>query len=312
MVQYKRYQHVERLENEECDGLLQNNPVYITAKVDGTNCVIWYDGDRVHGGSRTRELSEFSDNAGFYNWLTSDSSEAVALRQAVVEHPNWTIYGEWLGFAKFIGQIKTYDSFAKGHMYIFDVYDHEAEHYLADPVWREALKNYGLEPYYVELLAVLDHPTYEDVVEIAKTNKFLLSQAEHAGEGVVCKAPDFRNRWGHNVYGKIVLDEFKQRKQRGNKKKEIIAREGIESDIVDYWITESEMTKAKAKVCVALGADEFDKKSGKFIGFFLEMIWKDLLEEMPAICKQYKNPIIDFRVLRNVSNTQGRKFLGLI
>lgn len=312
MAEYRKYMHIERLEKEECDGLLQNNPVYVTAKVDGTNCVIWYDGEKVCGGSRTRQLSQSSDNAGFYTWLTSGSKEAGALRQVVVEHPNWIIYGEWLGLKKFIGQIKSYDSIAKGHMYIFDVYDTDANHYLADPTWREALRDYNLEPYYVELLAVLNHPTYDDIVEIAKANNFLLTYAECVGEGVVCKAPDFRNKWGHNVYGKIVLDEFKQRKEQSRKKKDPITREGIETDIVDYWVTEAEMAKAKAKVCIALGADEFDKKSGKFIGFFLEMIWKDLLEEMSAICKQYKNPIIDFRILRNASNAKGRQFLGLI
>ena len=312
MTEYRKYMHVQRLGDEEVEGILNNNPVYVTAKVDGTNCVIWYDGEKVCGGSRTRQLSQFSDNAGFYAWLMSDSSEAVALRQVVIDHPYWTIYGEWLGFAKFIGQIKTYDSFAKGHMYIFDVYDHEVEHYLPDPVWRNFLSSYGLEPYYVELLAVLDHPSYEDIVHVAESNKFLLTHAEHVGEGVVCKAPDFRNKWGRNVYGKLVLDEFKQRMKQNNKKKTPIVREGIESDIVDYWITDAEMTKAKAKVCVALEAEEFDKKNGKFIGYFLEMIWKDLLTEMSAICKQYKNPIIDFRILRNASNTKGRKFLCLI
>lgn len=312
MTTYKKYTHVERLNEEECEGLLQNNPVYVTAKVDGTNAVVWFDGEKVCGGSRTRQLSEFSDNAGFYTWLMSDSDEAVNLRKAVVEHPEWIIYGEWLGFNKFIGQIKTYDSIAKGHMYIFDVYNTELDKYLPDPVWRANLRYYNLHPYYVELLAVLDNPTYEDIVEIAKANKFLLTHAEHTGEGVVCKAPDFRNKWGRNVYGKIVLEEFKQRLKNKNKKKEPVVREGIEADIVEYWVTEAEMTKSKAKVCVIFEADEFNKKSGKFIGYFLEMIWKDLLDEISAICKQYQNPVIDFRILRQCCNDQGRKFLGLI
>lgn len=312
MTSYRKYIHVERLDKEDVSEMLQSNPVYVTAKVDGTNCVIWLDDDgKVQCGSRTRQLSEFSDNAGFRAWLMSDHAEAVALRQVVIDYPGWVVYGEWLGFAKFVGQIKTYDSTAKGHMYIFDVYDTDSECYLADPEWRAELKGYGLEPYYVELLAVLDHPTYDDVLQIAKTNKFLLTHAENLGEGVVCKAPNYRNKWGHTVYGKIVLEDFKARMKQ-NKKKEVVAREGIESDIVDFWVTEAEMTKAKAKVCVALEADEFDKKNGKFIGYFLEMIWKDLLEEMSAICKQYKNPIIDFRLLRNASNIKGRKFLGLI
>ena len=311
---YRKYMHVERLgDKEEVEGLLDNNPVYVTAKVDGTNCVIWYDveKEKVCGGSRSRELSEFSDNAGFYNWLMSDYPEACSLRQAVTEHPEWIIYGEWLGFSKFIGQIKTYDSEAKCHVYIFDVYNTELQKYLPDPVWRANLRYYKLDKYYVELLAVLDHPTYEDVVEIAKANKFLLTHAENVGEGVVCKAPNFRNKWGHNIYGKIVLEEFKQR-QGKPKQKQPQVREGLEVDIVDYWVTDSEMAKAKEKVCVILDLDEFDKKNGKCIGYYLELVWSDLLEEMKAIVKQYKNPVIDFRILRAAVNEKSRKYIGLI
>lgn len=40
MSEYKKYLHVERLGSEECEGLLDNAAVYVTAKVDGSNgCV---------------------------------------------------------------------------------------------------------------------------------------------------------------------------------------------------------------------------------------------------------------------------------
>ena len=40
MSEYKKYLHVERLGSEECEGLLDNDAVYVTAKVDGSNgCV---------------------------------------------------------------------------------------------------------------------------------------------------------------------------------------------------------------------------------------------------------------------------------
>ena len=42
MSEYKKYLHVERLGSEECEGLLDNDAVYVTAKVDGSNgCVYW-------------------------------------------------------------------------------------------------------------------------------------------------------------------------------------------------------------------------------------------------------------------------------
>ena len=196
-------------------------------------------------------------------------------------------------------------------MYIFDVFNTETGLYLADQEWRPMLAEYDLEPYFVELLAVLDHPTYEEIVEIAKTNKFLLDNDERPGEGVVCKAPAYRNQWGHQVYGKIVLEEYKQR-QGMPKKKNPVVREGLESEIVDYWVTDAELAKAREKVCVALEVDTFDTKNGKFIGMYLEMAWRDLLEEMHAICKQNHSPIIDFRLLRNACNIKARKYIGLI
>ena len=45
MAKYKSYLHVERLSNPDCEGLLQNDQVFVTAKVDGTNACVWYDPD---------------------------------------------------------------------------------------------------------------------------------------------------------------------------------------------------------------------------------------------------------------------------
>ena len=199
MSGYKSYLHVERLEHPDCEGLLQNDFVAVTAKVDGSNACVYWDADlnQVGGGSRKRALTELKDNANFYAWLHSNNEEAVALRQFVINHPHFIIYGEWLGDTKFIGSIKTYDSSSLGHMYIFDVFDIEKKEYLWEFTWRNLLTTYGLSPWFVELFGVLDHPSYDDVVKIAERNKFLLSNTENKGEGVVCKAKDWKNKYGH-------------------------------------------------------------------------------------------------------------------
>ena len=68
MSEFKKYLHVERLGSEECEGLLDNGAVYVTAKVDGSNgCVYWSEkAGRVMVGSRNFELSDSEDNAYFY------------------------------------------------------------------------------------------------------------------------------------------------------------------------------------------------------------------------------------------------------
>lgn len=313
MAKYKSYLHVERLNNDECEGLLQNDTVYVTAKIDGTNACVWYDTttNQICAGSRKRELNANKDNADFYAWVHSNTDEPTKLRAFCEKYPDFIVYGEWLGLDKFIGNIKTYDSFAQGHMFIFDVYDMKHEYYLAELDWRQLMALNGLEKWCVALLATLSHPTYEQVLEVAENNHFLLSQAENKGEGVVCKVPGWKNKYGHVCYGKIVLDEFHEHKRK-RKHKPQIAREGVEHDIVEYFVTESEMAKAKAKVCVDCDKDIFDIKDGKMIGMYLNYCWNDLLDEMKMICKKYKNPILDMAVLNAEVKNQARKYIGLI
>ena len=64
-----------------------------------------------------------------------------------------------MGKDKLIGSFKGYDKRALGTLFIYDVLDEEAGGYLPEPTWREELAKAGLEPYFVKLLAVLDHPT---------------------------------------------------------------------------------------------------------------------------------------------------------
>ena len=82
MSEYKKYLHVERLGSEECEGLLDNAAVYVTAKVDGSNgCVYWSEkAGGVMVGSRNFELSDAEDNAYFHAWMESDADEATLLR----------------------------------------------------------------------------------------------------------------------------------------------------------------------------------------------------------------------------------------
>ena len=312
MAKYKSYLHVERLSNPDCEGLLQNDQVFVTAKVDGTNACVWYDPDtnEVCAGSRKRELNKNKDNADFYAWIHSSVSEATRLRAFVTNNPNYIVYGEWLGLNKFVGSIKTYDSQAQGHMYIFDIFNIETEEYLHELEWRELVSNYGLQDFCVELLAILHYPTYEQIVEVAEDNNFLLSQAENKGEGVVCKVPGWKNKYGHVCYGKVVLDEFHEHKRKGKHRPQV-AREGVEHDIVEYFVTESEMAKAKAKVCTDCNKDVFDVKDGKMIGMYLNYCWNDLLDEMKMICKKYKNPVLDMAVLNADVKNQARKYIGL-
>ena len=69
MAKYRSFTHVERLSSESCDGILDNDTVFVTAKVDGTNTCVFNDNGKICAGSRTRNLTLEDDNAGFLKWL---------------------------------------------------------------------------------------------------------------------------------------------------------------------------------------------------------------------------------------------------
>lgn len=293
MTCYKKYTHVERLDSEECEGLLDNASVYVTAKVDGSNgCVFWDDeSQRVRAGSRNHLLSSDDDNAFFHEWLESDAEEARLLKSYCEQNRERIVYGEWMGRDTFVGAFKGYDKAARGSLIIFDMFDVEQDGFVPEEQWRAELAKAGLEPYFVKLLAVLDRPSPEDVLAVARRNDFLLEGTGMVGEGVVCKVPGWTNKFGRAVYGKIVLAEFKkQRKPAGESA-------SVESDIIDMYVTDAEIEKTMAKVCTMVGVADFDAGSRKMMGMLTSFCWKDLLVECPNWVKKFKNPTVDFGAL---------------
>ena len=109
-----KYMHVERIDkdNLEVMGLLDGN-VYVQPKIDGTNTSVWYADGMLHFGKRTQEMGDGDDNRGVKEKYLKDERYINLLK----EHPNWTLYGEWL----VPHTIKTYSATAWKILYIFDV-----------------------------------------------------------------------------------------------------------------------------------------------------------------------------------------------
>lgn len=312
MAQYKSYTHLERIDKSDCEGLL-DGPCSVTAKVDATNAVVYWGDGAVQAGSRKRALTEDADNGGFRNWVTtSDDAEAAALRKFIEDYPTLMVYGEWMGSGKFLGAIKDYNPEALGHMYIFDVYDTDLGAYWTENSWRDLLAEYGLEPWFVELFGIYDDLTPERLLEIAQNNKFLLNNANHPGEGVTVKRQDdWTNPWGHTVYGKLVLDEYKQDKSKSKKVK--VEPDNIENTIVERYVTDSELSKTLAKIALIMDVDNPMEGNNKkqCIGRMISTMWRELLEETPNWAKEFHNPTVDFGKLQRLCNAKVRNYLGL-
>ena len=304
---FKPYLHVERLGKTEVDNIL-NGEVKITAKLDGCNSCVWADEDgRMRYGSRKREISVENDNAGFAAWMESSAEEAILLTRFCQANPSMIVYGEW-GVSK-VGAIKKYTEEAVNKLWIFDIYIREEDRYLTWDEFNAALIMYDLIDYRVKLLATLTNPTLDDIIKIANENTFLLEGTDTLGEGVVIRRDNYVNCYGRYAVAKYVREDFRP----GTLKVKRIVQAGeVEQDFINRYLTQSELEKAKAKTALACG-EEYTPENGKFIGMFLNLLWKDALEEnIVDFCKRAKNPQINFATLNGLIKTEGRKFLGLI
>lgn len=314
MTNYRSYTHLEKLDKDVVKDILHCNHIIIQAKLDGSNACVWDAGDgTVACGSRKRNLSATSDNGGFYNYInTSTDPEVEFLRNFCKDHPDYIVYGEFLGVPgqKLLGTIKDY---VESGFFIFDVFDASTGEYLPYATWSKFFENNYHRV--VPLIADLDHIHCDITIETLidayadKTN-FNMPDGMR-GEGLVIKAePSYRDVYGNIQIGKIVLDEFHARKKQKVKAPAMTADECINA-FVENYCTAAFMAKEQNKVMLALGMDEWENK-GKCIGMTIQGCLNELMQEEFWDYFKKHLVVLDLAALKYAIEVKVRKFLGLI
>lgn len=314
MTNYRSYTHLEKLDKDVVKDILHCNHIIIQAKLDGSNACVWDAGDgTVACGSRKRNLSATSDNGGFYNYInTSTDPEVGFLRNFCKDHPDYIVYGEFLGVPgqKLLGTIKDY---VESGFFIFDVFDTITGEYLPYATWSKFFEdNYHRV---VPLIADLNHihcdMTIETLIDAyADKTNFNMPDGMR-GEGLVIKAePSYRDVYGNIQIGKIVLDEFHARKKQKVKAPAMTADECINA-FVENYCTAAFMAKEQNKVMLALGMDEWENK-GKCIGMTIQGCLNELMQEEFWDYFKKHLVVLDLAALKHAIEVKVRKFLGLI
>ncbi len=279
-MEFRKYQHLERLGNTEVVDILEGE-CYVFPKIDGTNGSLWWD-DGLQAGSRNRQLSIESDNAGFYNEML----KCTNLEKFFKDNPEAVLYGEWL----VPHSLNTYSDTAWRQFYVFDVMiDGE---YLRYEDYNHILSLHGIE--YIPPIMKVTNPTEERIYKSLNMNTYLIKDGEGSGEGIVIKRYDYVNRHGRTTWAKLVTSEFKTKHQKTMGPPEIREKTRIEEIIAIDFVTKAIVDKVHAKI-----SPENDGFNSKDIPRLLGTVYYDLIrEEMWEILKKYKNPIIDFKALQ--------------
>jgi ATP-dependent RNA circularization protein (DNA/RNA ligase family) len=284
-----KYQHIERIGNDEVDGLLVGK-VCVQPKIDGANGQIGLDeSGALYCASRNQVLSEAVTNQGFWNHVQENAALYLAYLR---EHPTHILYGEWL----VPHSLKTYRASAWRKFYVFDVWDTATEKYLPFENYAPALEACGVEV--VPVLVIIHNPTEEKLLQYVQANTYLIEDGNGPGEGIVLKNYAFANRYGRTTWAKIVRNEFKEENRRAFGVPEV-TMSSTEARITEQYVTAGRLEKVKAKM------QEAGPWSSRRVPEYLNRVWHELItEEMWNILKAHKNPAIDFKLLNRMVITR--------
>jgi RNA ligase-like protein len=294
-MEFRKYQHLERFGATEVSQI-ELGECYVFPKIDGSNASVWLDENgQVCAGSRTRKLSLESDNAGFYEWVTKQSNILLYLQK----HPTHRLFGEWL----VPHSLKTYRENAWRNFYVFDVCVdrlleevlHESDsllNYLHFNEYSPLLDEFGIN--FIPPICRVTNSSYEQFVNQLCKNTYLIDDGKGAGEGIVIKNYEFKNRFNRQAFAKIVTSEFKEKHAKEFGEQVLGAKKMIEEEICDKFVTIALCEKVLSKI-------ENEKGwSSKFIPQLLNTVFYDLVkEDCWEFVKEHRNPIINFKTLQH-------------
>ena len=281
-MQYKSYQHIEKLGNKEVEGILKGK-CSIQPKIDGTNGVVWLGDDGIiHAGSRRRDLTLDNDNAGFYNTVIKDDN----IRKYLLDHKDHYLYGEWL----VPHTIRYYHPESWKHFYVFDIFSYDRGYIPYDEYSKE-LDKYGIN--YIPEIISIDNPTMEDLTKYLKETKYLIPE-DKMSEGIIIKNYEYRNQYGRCTYAKIVAEEFFNTKSLLRMKNHEAKDKTSEKDIVTTMLSEPLIRKEFAKIKLAYP----DIRRQELIGRTLNTIFHVFIHEELLDYIEKKKPLINFYYLK--------------
>lgn len=290
MSKYKRYQHIERYENDEVENI-NLGICYVFPKLDGSNSCVWYEDGEIKTGSRNRELSLENDNQGFCKYILNDRRFIDFFNN----NPHIKLYGEWL----VPHSLKTYHKDAWNKFYIFDVLDDSD--YIPYTEYKILLDNFDLD--YIPCIAKIENGVYDQFVHIMKQNKYLIEDGKGIGEGIVIKNYNYKNKYGRVIWAKIVTNKFKEKhiKERGFP--EIKGKQTFESSFLEKHLSFHLIEKVYQKIKNKNGWNS------KKIPDLLNEIYHDLInEELWNFIKKNKKVVIDFSLLQRLVNIKIKEY----
>ena len=294
MKEIKKYTKVIRYgKTETLDVLKQGDIISISEKIDGANASFRIDETNDLGiscYSRNNPLNEHDTLSGFYNWVVDN---ILPIKEQL--NPNYIYFGEWLVKHKVVYKEEYYKNF-----YLFSIYDIDKEEYIDELLMRKEANRLKLKT--VECFYYGEFRDYEHLKTfIGKSN---MTEVVNTGEGIVVKNVNYKDRFGKQMFVKLVTDKFAEvQKQKKPKNpcdevviltKQVVTKPRIEKILFklvdenklkqDYTI--EDMGAILKLLTPIVYEDVMEEESEMFINYEKEKVKRTIGKVVPAIVKE--------------------------
>lgn len=198
MKEIKKYTDVVRLGKSSTANVVQEgDDISITEKIDGANSSFCSDDTNelgVSSYSHNTPLSEVNRLRGFYDWVINNIVPNKGLL-----NPNYRYFGEWLVSHKVVYKPEIYNNF-----YLFSIWDDEKQEYLSDSIVKSEAEKLHIKtvPYFYEGKYI----SFEHLMSFVGQSE--LSLTPNTGEGVVVKNVNYKDKYGNQMFVKLVSADF--------------------------------------------------------------------------------------------------------
>lgn len=193
-----KYTDVVRYGKSNTQGVLQEGDyISITEKIDGANASFCLDNTNELGVScysHNTILTEENRLRGFYDWILDN---IIPIKNKLSSR--YRYYGEWLVPHKVVYKKEMYNNF-----YLFSIWDEEKQEYLSDDIVKaEAIR---LDLKTVTYFYEGNYISFEHLMKfVGKSDKTL---EPNTGEGIVVKNVKYKDKYGHQMFVKLVSEKF--------------------------------------------------------------------------------------------------------
>lgn len=231
MSEIKKYTDIVRLGHKSTIGVLnEGDHITITEKLDGANAsFILNKNGEVDCFSRNNQVTEDNTLRGYYGWVNDNIKPELL-------NPRYRYFGEWLVSHKIQYKPEYYQNF-----YLFNVYDEELEEYLPDNIMRGEADRIGIKT--VPLIYEGNYISFEHLMSFVGKSDMAINY----GEGIVVKNVNYKDRYGHQMFVKLVHEDFAE-VQKQKKPKDPNKPLTIEQEFVNMCVTPARVDKLLYKL----------------------------------------------------------------